>query len=284
MRLAISPESERSPAEITAGIIAALGRPEFSERLLSLWGELAGCDFCAAFWWDSQEGPRLLFALGVHPRIPGFALSASRAYAAAYWRVDTHALEGIARACSGVSLLRMSAADISDPEYRHYCYQRGGICERMMLVDPSSPIVTVSGYRTASRGPASPQILQRVQDAGPTIIAALRRHYELIVEQEAQAAHSPARHILFKHAGEWGLSAREAEVAAGLAMGQSQVEIAKRACISVNSVITYRRRAYQKLRVSDRLELRALCERLGAASRAAVLSREEAAWSTIARS
>ena len=280
----VSTESQKSPAESVAGIIAAIGRPEFSGRLLSTWRELAGCDFCTAFSWEPQGGPHPLFALGVHPEVPGFALAAARAYANTYWRLDTHALEAMARAGSGISLLRMSAAEISDPGYRHDCYERAGICERLMLFDAMSPIISVSGYRTVSRGPASPEIVRQLEDAGPTIIATVRRHHELIVEQEARAARSPAGHILFEHAGEWGLSAREAEVAAGLAMGRSQVEIARRACISVNSVITYRRRAYQKLRVSDRLQLRALCERLGATRRTAILSREEAGLSTISRS
>ncbi len=58
------------------------------------------------------------------------------------------------------------------------------------------------------------------------------------------------------------MSEREAQVAAGLAMGHSQSDIAKSSGLALNSVITYRRRAYQKLKVADRLELRAMCEKL----------------------
>jgi DNA-binding CsgD family transcriptional regulator len=261
----IPPEEQRSPGQIAAAVIPAIGRPDFPERLLGVYRELAGCDFCSVFSWESQDGPRLLFALGMHPEIPGFVLSAARAYANTYWRFDTNARQGMMRACGGVSLLRITPADIRDPDYRHYCYQRAGICERLMLVDTAAPTLSVSGYRTVSRGPAPPLVIQRMQEVAPMLIAAIRRHHELI-EQEAQATGSPSSHILVNRAHEWGLSAREAEVAAGLAMGRRQVEIAKRAGITLNSVITYRRRAYQKLRVSDRLELRALCERLAAGS------------------
>ncbi|MDY6944962.1 MAG: LuxR C-terminal-related transcriptional regulator [Pseudomonadota bacterium] len=58
-----------------------------------------------------------------------------------------------------------------------------------------------------------------------------------------------------------GLSAREAQVVTGLTLGQTQAQIAGRVGLSVNSVITYRRRAYQKLAVADRRALQALCER-----------------------
>lgn len=105
------------------------------------------------------------------------------------------------------------------------------------------------------------QVAQRMEDAGPTLIAALRRHTELM-ERAAQTVTSPSRSVLLQRAREWGLSAREAQVAAGLATGQSQSDIAKGSGVTLNSVITYRRRAYQKLKVADRFELQALCERL----------------------
>jgi DNA-binding CsgD family transcriptional regulator len=93
------------------------------------------------------------------------------------------------------------------------------------------------------------------------LIAALRRHTELM-ERKKQIVLSHSRSVLVRQAREWGLSEREAEVAAGLVTGQSQSDIAKAAGLALNSVITYRRRAYQKLKVADRLELRAMCERL----------------------
>jgi DNA-binding CsgD family transcriptional regulator len=69
------------------------------------------------------------------------------------------------------------------------------------------------------------------------------------------------RDAVVQWAGRRGLSAREAEVAAALILGQTQAQIAGSVGLSVNSVITYRRRAYQKLAVADRRALQALCER-----------------------
>ena len=51
-------------------------------------------------------------------------------------------------------------------------------------------------------------------------------------------------------------------IAVGLATGQSQADIAKSTGLALNSVITYRRRAYQKLKVADRLELRAMYDQV----------------------
>jgi DNA-binding CsgD family transcriptional regulator len=250
-----------SPAQIAARVIAAIGRADFPERLLSVYRDVAGCDLCSAFVWESQRAPKLLFAAGVHPQISGFALSASRAYAKQYWQRDTAVRRSAILSSSGLSLLRTTATDIRDPDYRRDCYQRGGISERLTLFDTAFPIVSVSGYRTVSRGPTTSQVAQRMADAGPTLVAALRRHNELI-ERAAQNELAPSRGDLIDWARECGLSAREAEVAASIAMGHSQSDIAKSTGLGLNSVITYRRRAYQKLQVADRRELRAMCGRM----------------------
>jgi len=253
-----------SAEHIAARVIPAIGRPEFPERLLSVYRDLADCDLCSAFSWDAERGPRLLFAAGLHPQIPGFALAASRAYAQTYWRFDSVAPHSVSHGCSRLSLSRTNAADIHDADYRRECYQRGGISERLTLFDADcgdSTTVSVSGYRSASRGPTTSEIAQRIENAAPILVAALRRHNELL-ERAAHVVLVPSRSVVLQRAREWGLSAREAEVAAGLATGQSQADIAKSSGLALTSVITYRRRAYQKLKVSDRLELRALCERM----------------------
>jgi DNA-binding CsgD family transcriptional regulator len=236
------------PAHIAARIIPAIGRPEFPSVLLSVYRDLAGCELCSAFSWESERGPKLLFAAG-----SGFALSASQAYTQKYWQSDI----ALGRDQPGLSFVRMKAADIRDPDYRRDCYQSGGICERLTLFDGD---ISVSGYRSDARGPTAAPVAQWMTDAGPTLVAALRRHNELL-ELAQQTVLSPSLDAVVQWARKRGLSAREAHVVAGLTLGQTQAAIASHNSISVNSVVTYRRRAYQKLKVADRRELKALCEK-----------------------
>jgi DNA-binding CsgD family transcriptional regulator len=250
-----------SPATIASRVIAAIGRSDFPQHLLTACRDLAGCDLASAFSWEPKRGPRLLFAAGSMPDLPEFALSASRAYMETYWQRDTVVQRSWVRGSNSSNLLRMSAADIRDPDYRHDCYQVARISERLTLFDTDAPAVSVNGYRAVGRGPTTMQMARRLEDAGPTLIAALRRHTELM-ERKEQTVLSHSRNTLVRQARQWGLSEREAEVAAGLVTGQSQAAIAKASGLALNSVITYRRRAYQKLKVADRLELRTMCERL----------------------
>lgn len=247
-----------SPAHLAARVIPAIGRPEFPSLLLSVYRDLAGCDLCSAFSWESEQGPKLLFAAGEHPQVSGFAQSASQAYTQRYWQSDAALGRDRLHDTPGLCFVRTTAADIRDADYRRDCYQSGGICERLTLFDAGFPAVSVSGYRSDSRGPTTAPVAQRMADAGPTLVAALRRHNELL-ELTQQTVLSPSFDAVVRWARKRGLSTREAQVVAGLALGQLQAEIAGNVGLSVNSVITYRRRAYQKLGVADRRALQALC-------------------------
>lgn len=245
------------PAHIAARVIPAIGRPEFPLLLLSVYRDLAGCELCSAFSWESERGPQLLFAAGEHPQESGFALSASQAYTQRYWQSDAALGRARQHDRPGLSFVRTTAANIRDADYRRDCYQSGGICERLMLFDARFPAVSVSGYRSDSRGPTAAPVARWMADAGPTLVAALRRHNELL-ELAQQTVLSPSLDAVVQWARKRGLSAREAQVVARLTLGQTQAEIAGYAGLSVNSVITYRRRAYQKLKVADRRALQAL--------------------------
>ena len=231
-------------------IIPAIGRPEFPSRLLSVYRDLAGCELCSAFSWEPEQGPKLLFAAG-----SGFAQSAAQAYTQKYWQSDV----ALDRDRPGLSFMRTTARDIRDADYRRDCYQSGGIGERLTLFDATFPALSVSGYRSERRRPAAEPVARWMVDAGPTLMAALRRHNEL-VEVARQTVLSPSLDAVVRWARKCGLSAREARVVGGLTVGQTQAEIAGYVGLSVSSVITYRRRAYQKLKVADRRELKALCE------------------------
>jgi DNA-binding CsgD family transcriptional regulator len=249
-----------SPAHLAARVIPAIGRPEFPSLMLSVYGELAGCELCSAFSWEPERGPTLLFAAGEHPRGSGFALSASQAYTQKYWQSDAALGRDRLHDRPGLSFVRTTAADIRDADYRRDCYQSGGIRERLTLFDARFPAISVSGYRSDARGPTAAPVARWMADAGPTLLAAVRRHHELL-ELARQTVLSPSLEAVVQWARKRGLSAREAEVVAGLTLGQTQAEIAGYVGLSVNSVVTYRRRAYQKLKVADRRALQALCER-----------------------
>lgn len=248
---------------LLAGLIDAIGRDEFPGRMLSVYREAGGCDFCSGFLWTPNRGPRLLFAAGEHPAIPGFALAASRQYERDYWRGD-----GLLRprcfetAQDGAGWLMLTPERISDPRYREACYLRPGIAERLTVFETVAPGLSISGYRMAARGPATPAERRRLFALGPVLLAAARRH-----EQGVGAPAAPPSVLrldaMRRQARDWGLSVRETEVAVGLADGVRQEDIAARCGLALATVVTYRRRAYEKLGVANRRELKMRFESAG---------------------
>lgn len=244
-----------------ARLISKIGRRDFPEEVLSVYRDLAGCDYCACFDLTEGDRPQVVFAQGAHARIPDFALKTSIAYASRHWRFDGALRNGpeAAQAGGGVAFQRMSAGEIGDAEYRRECYDRPGVGERFSLFSAGGRAYLVAGYRAAARGAANASDVNAIVAAGPALMAAVERHCELSAVQIADQRAACYRAMVEKAKG-CGLSEREAHIAAGLADGEGQADIAARCGVALSSVITYRKRAYRKLKVENRGQLRAFFE------------------------
>ncbi|WP_044562716.1 helix-turn-helix transcriptional regulator [Azospirillum sp. B4] len=246
-----------------AGAVASVGAPDFPTRFLAALGALCGARLSSAFSFDGRDGPLALFAAGDCRDVPGFARAASLAYARHHWRNDRAARLAVAAPRdTGVLVIRTGAADITDPGYRHACYERGGIAERLSILSAGPRPFMANGYRMVSDGASRPGDVARVERYAPVLMAALTRHADLSSHPPGEATPSEMVRILL--AADAGLSAREAEVAAGLIQGRTQEEIGVQAGLSLASVITYRRRAYCKLGVMDKRELVAAYRQISA--------------------
>lgn len=258
-----------SPAPVPAGgsaakalgdLVAAIGGPAFPACLFDALHILAGVELCSVFMRDAGKPLELIFASGESPQVPGFTWRASHAYARDFWRSDRQ-LSLLARVPAGTPLVvRRRAADIADPAYRGACYDQAKVIERVSILSQGRPCLMVNGYRTAGKAPFGPQDIACLEFYAALLTAALRQHL--------RAGSSPLP--LFDEAAltgrlcapDCGLSAREAEVVAGLILGETQERIARAKRLSPATVITYRRRAYGKLGVSNRHDLMALHRKL----------------------
>lgn len=234
-----------------AGVVGTVGKPEFPDSFLGALMHLCGARLFSAFSRSASDGPRTLFAEGECRGIPDFARVASHAYTSRFWRQD-HAVRP-SSLNRGILLVRTRAGDIADDDYRHTCYSRGGIAERLSILSAGPRPLVASAYRAAGDGPFQPADIARLEGMAPVLMAALIRHVDLSTCQ--LDADDPAEVTRILLAADAGLSQREAEVAAGLIQGQTQGEIGAVTGLTLSSIITYRRRAYCKLGVMDKRDL-----------------------------
>lgn len=234
-----------------AAAVASLGSDDFPDRFLAVLHALAGTDLCSAF--ELGDGaPRYLFSAGRHPDIPDFAESASLAYARNYWQRDRATQRALAQAAGSVQIVRQAWNGIADPDYRRTCYERGGIVERLTLYAGGARPLFASAYRTRASGHSGAAEVEALEGAAPLVMALLAKHLET-AQRPAEGQPAPLHEIArrFLDCGR-ALSEREAAVAAALFLGRTQRDISAATGIALSSVITYRRRAYRKLSVSDR--------------------------------
>ncbi|MBO9499515.1 MAG: helix-turn-helix transcriptional regulator [Novosphingobium sp.] len=244
--------------DTVARLTSAIGTPAFPRRFLETLGAFSGSELCSAFAFERSGPPRVVFAEGWLATVPAFAQIASADYAREYWRRDAVGQRMRSRGSAGaIEVFRVTAGGISDAEHRRACYDRAGVGERLSLCRAGSPAILASGYRMRAAGPFGIADIERVERFAPLLMSALGRHVEL-----AEGSDGGGDAIQLLMAGEHGLTGREAQVAAGLAQGLGQAEIGAEAGLALSSVITYRRRAYRKLGVADRRQLRRLLEGL----------------------
>ncbi|MFV3075337.1 helix-turn-helix transcriptional regulator [Niveispirillum fermenti] len=244
----------RDDMTMLAGLVAAVGTPDFPARFLLSLRDLCGARLFSAFAPTGPGAPRALFAEGDCRAVPDFARSASQAYCGRFWRTDQAVRRAVpGRARGGVMVVRTRARDIADPDYRRTCYERGDIAERLSILSAGPRALVASGYRSSVDGEFQPADIERLEGAAPILMAALCRHVDLSANRPCDDTPETVADVLL--AAGVGLSLREAEVAANMILGRTQAEIGAATGLTLSSIITYRRRAYCKLGVMDKQDL-----------------------------
>jgi DNA-binding CsgD family transcriptional regulator len=247
-------------ARALGDLVAAIGTTTFPACLLDAMRALAGAELCSVFLRNGNQHVQLIFAHGERPGLTEFTLNASEAYARNYWRSDRQWARLVQAPNGAPIVVRRRACDIADPAYRAACYDSAGVIERVSILSPGRPCFAVNGYRTARSTSFGPQDIERLELHAGLLIAALRQHLrsEWAIERPIDEG-TLARTF---GALDCGLSRREAEIVAAMVLGETQDEIAHAKQLSTGTVVTYRRRAYGKLGVTNRRDLVALHRRI----------------------
>jgi len=121
-------------------------------------------------------------------------------------------------------------------------------------------------YRMGRSGPYSGKDWHLLESILPLMTALIAAHYRILrlkatgEPPKKWKAHSLVHTIISKNAPPFSkLTRREREVCERILLGYTSVGIGLDLAIAQSSVITYRRRAYEKLGISSQNELFSLC-------------------------
>jgi DNA-binding CsgD family transcriptional regulator len=230
-------------------IVEALGAPSLPERLFDALGRLASIDEIFAFTRpDRGAKPRMLASAGIGRQ--------AGARAAAY-RERFHGLDPLNRAlmAGGASQLavRVAPDEIADASYREACFEAPRFVEKLSIARRGRQGWTIlSLYRGRRAGRFSASELERLSGVCQLALPLLARHGELAapVEDDPLTRLDLRLGVLCP-----ALTTRERAVLARTAIGMTAEAAALDLGIKPSSVLTYRRRGYERLGISSGYQL-----------------------------
>jgi DNA-binding CsgD family transcriptional regulator len=148
--------------------------------------------------------------------------------------------------------LRIAASDITDSVYRNHCYNAAGLDHRLSILQVRKGRTYRLNFYRGRGQPFSREAGENVFNAADMLMALIRRH-----DAESDVSQGLTKEMFMQRlrAIAPGLPARELEVMALIAHGLSSHGIALELRISINTVLTYRKRAYSRLDISTQNEL-----------------------------
>jgi DNA-binding CsgD family transcriptional regulator len=230
------------------GLVEHVGHDGFAPALFELAHETTGCKHLTAFSFDGDRSARVVFA--ENTGAAGVASSLAQKYVTSYWRLDpANTVLPTAEEDSRCWGVNSSASDITDSVYRSQCYSAVGLEHRLSVSQRCGGRTYRLNFYSGKGRIFSAEAATRILQAANLLLALTRRH-DLdaglgTVEWFAQRLRNVAP----------VLSGRELQVTSLIANGLSSQGIALELGIGINTVLTYRRRAYARLNISTQNEL-----------------------------
>ena len=236
-------------------VLEALGTHDLAGAILGWLNESAQVDEFFAFErpTDFDAHPSSVLALGAHPQIA----ERVEAYCSHFHRFDpiNHLLTA---QDPDAQAIRISPGQISDRNYRLVCYERPHFVEKVSLwCNEGSHWVVASFFRTADAGVFTDANLDAISRCGRLVFPIIRKHRLL----QSIGATGTSTEVLIKRlqrrleALPVKLTSRQLDVCARTAVGMTAYGIALDLGIKTSSVVTYRRRAYDRLGIATGHEL-----------------------------
>lgn len=239
-------------ADLQAGLIDALGTPGFGPAVLRAVGAVAGVEEIFAFHRaDDGAMPAVLLSAGAGPQAGGRA----EAYRRHYFRLDPLNRAFRAGGDRGGLCLRVRPDDIADRDYRRDCYARPGFAEKLSILRPGrGGWATLSLFRHG--GAFSDGEAQDLRAFGRILLPLIEAHGRAFGADRPPPGSAAAVEARLRGLCP-ALTDRERAVCARTVIGMTAEGIGLDLGIRPTSVLTYRRRAYERLGISTALQLAA---------------------------
>ena len=240
-----------------AKLVDAIGDPDFGNQLLAFFHGLCGAEHCTVFNLDS-DAPRGIATAGL------YGAEVANRQIALYlqnqrWQRDPMIAQARKQLeVQPTSMVQTAVRELPNADFRDIMYGGTTVRDRLLLCGRStSGMVSLSVLRTANSGDFSNDDIFQVHEAREVLMSIVNKHVGLMRQvPDLSRALTSLDQIEACLAGNMmPLSRRETEVCARILQGVSSLGIALDLGISEETVMTYRKRAYQRLGIGSQREL-----------------------------
>jgi DNA-binding CsgD family transcriptional regulator len=231
---------------IYEGLIDATGTGALPDALLDSADKVAGIDEIFAYCREGRAAP---FSIASSGHV-GSALSRARLYTQRFHLLDPLANMG-EPVGKGMRMARLAASDVQHAAYRHECYERPGFVEKVVFAKArGNRNFVLSFYRRRERGSSHVDALTELAEL---VFPLLNKHVEMTGDDSDQPIVARLERRLSSTYPQ--LTGREREVCARTLIGMTAEAIALDLKVSETTVLTYRRRAYERYNLSSSQEM-----------------------------
>ncbi|WP_223552543.1 helix-turn-helix transcriptional regulator [Pseudomonas sp. BF-R-01] len=255
-----------------ANLVGGIGDNHFSQNFFSFCQDQLNVDQCTVFSFDHHGNPECLVAEAQHSQARNVTRTLAQEYTDGAFRRDPNIIFGQAALTPNHPMLVrcVSPAHIRDQGYRRRFYHDALVRQELALVTSiDDRTLYCSFYRSDEQRDFVHEDTLRLQYLGGFLAQTLSKHTQMLElrHREDTPEIKPAtlslerrekmyedlRNTLLKATG--GLTQREAQICASIALGYTTLGISLNLGISINTVATHRKRAYAKLGISCQNEL-----------------------------
>jgi len=256
-----------------AHLVGCIGKSNFDQHFYSFCQELLNVEQCTAFHFAPHGSPHCLIAEANKRRVLDITRQLAQEYTEGAWKRDPNLslpvpLPGQSAAGNDTMVCCVSPSHIRDLGYRRRFYDYAQVRQELTLIAQPEPHSHL--YCSFYRGPRQPDFshedIAQLRHWGSLIAQVLNKHVSITRSdgEDAAAEAIPGaerRERMYQELRgsmlrlPCGLTQREADVCAAIALGYTTLGIGLNLGISVNTVATHRKRAYAKLGISCQNEL-----------------------------
>ena len=235
-----------------ARVIECLGEDAVPRLMFAAAYEMTRTQHLSAFAFSGEDRPRVLMAenVGQQP----ISRRIADIYAVRYWRFDlaNQVASQPKPDQRSTWCVRTAASEIPQPDYKSQCYTSAELSGRICISQSERGQEIRLNFYPVTGQTFVGDDLNSIIDYSDVFLSLLNNHDRLSKANAAKRNVSYADRLRRLAAG---LPPREVEICDGILQGISSEGIALKLDVSINTVRTYRKRAYARLNISSQNEL-----------------------------